>query len=267
MSLPKNIFFGLCMIGLTAILLPTARAQDDSKLGISLGVFVTDRDSTTRIDLSSLDRGTEVDLESDLGLDSSDSVFRLDGYYRFNERHRLDFSWFDLSRSATTVLERDIEWGETLFPVDATVESDFDLNIYKLAYTWSFLHREKGFLGLTAGLYVADIDLNLHGETVNLFESNAVTAPLPVVGLRGRYDFTDRFSFIASGELFALEYDSFDGELIDLYAGLDYALSDRFTVGIGLNSVKLDISVDDEDLMGDLDWEYDGALIRVMIKF
>ena len=32
--------------------------------------------------------GTVIDAEDDLGLDSSDTVLRLDTYYRFNPRHR-----------------------------------------------------------------------------------------------------------------------------------------------------------------------------------
>ena len=75
--------------------IPSAIAQTDdySKYGLSVGLFVTDRNSSTRFDAQgSTTNGTEVDLESELGLDTSDSVFRLDGYFRFNQKHRLDFS-------------------------------------------------------------------------------------------------------------------------------------------------------------------------------
>lgn len=101
--------------GLVAVLLfsgmPTAMAQtgDDTKFSISLGVFFTDRDSQTSLDGTGGMLGTDVDLEDELGLDNKDSVFRIDAYYRFNEKHRLDVSVFDLSRAATVVIQRDIE--------------------------------------------------------------------------------------------------------------------------------------------------------------
>ncbi len=252
---------GLCLsAGSTAV------AQDE-RFSLSLGVFITDRDSETRLDVTDGPSGTPVDLETDLGLDRSDSVFRLDGYFRFNEKHRIDFSAFDLSRTATKRIEKEIDWEGTIFPIDATVNGEFDLNIYKLAYTWSFMRWEKGYIGLTGGLYVADIGTRLSAENIGDREGGDVTAPLPVVGLRGEYRFAEKWSFRASGEFFALEYQDFDGSLIDLYAGVDYQLFDRAAIGLGLNSVRIDVGVQDNDLNASLDWRYDGGLLFFKFDF
>ena len=242
-------------------------ARVDTKFGFSLGVFVTDRDSESRLNGVAGDDGTTVDLEGDLGLEKSDSVFRIDGYYRFNSKHRLDFSAFDLSRSATKDVQKDIEWNDTLFPIDTTVDSDFDLAIYKLAYTWSFMQRKKGYLGLTAGLYVAKFGTNLSSPDIVARVSSATTAPLPVIGLRGQYDFTNKLSFRASGEVFALEYGDYSGSLYDLYAGLDYQLFEHVAIGAGINSVQLDIGVTKSNFNGDLNWQYDGGLLFFKFDF
>lgn len=249
--------------------IPTAMGQtnDLTKFGFSIGVFVTDRDSQSRIDGAVGMSGTEVNLEGDLGLDSSDSVFRIDGYYRFNQKHRLDFSTFDLSRSASRVIQRDIEWNGTLFPVNTNLDSDFDLNIYKLAYTWSFIQRDKGYLGLTAGLYVARIGTSLNSQAIGERESSGITAPLPVVGLRGQYDFTEKLSFRASAELFALEYEDYDGSLYDLYAGFDYQFFEHVAIGLGINSVQLNVGIDKSNFNGDLNWQYDGGLLFFKFDF
>ncbi len=244
-----------------------AHADDDTKFSISVGVFLTDRNSRTRVDGTAGMEGTEVDLEGDLGLNRSDSVFRIDGYYRFNKKHRVDFSVFDLSRSASKVIEKDIEWNNTLFPIDTTIDSDFDLAIYKIAYTWSFMRRDKGYLGLTAGLYIADFGTRLEGETIGELESSGFTAPLPVIGLRGQYDFSEKLSFRASGEIFALEYEDYSGSLYDIYAGLDYQFFKHVAIGIGINAVKLNIGVSKERFDGDIDWRYDGGLIFFKFDF
>ena len=52
--------------------------------------------------------GVELDLEDDLDLREDVSSFRIDAEWRFFERHRLNFSFFDLSREATSTLTRDI---------------------------------------------------------------------------------------------------------------------------------------------------------------
>jgi len=246
----------------------TAQTSDQEKFSISVGLFVTDRNSETRFDgqIGTM-IGTDVDLEAELGLDTSDNVFRLDGYYRFNQKHRIDFSWFDLSRTGSKQIQREINWKDTLFAVDTVIDSEFDLSIYKVAYTWSFMRRDKGYLGLTAGLYIADNSTSLSAPLVGTQEGGGFTAPLPVIGLRGEYQISDKLSFRASGEIFAFSYGDFDGSLYDMYVGVDYQLFDRMAIGVGLNSVKMNLGVDKENANGDLDWNYDGGLIFLKFDF
>jgi hypothetical protein len=246
---------------------PTALAGDDSQLSLSLGIFVTDWNSETRLDVSAGRMGTPVDLERDLGVDTSDSVFRIDGYYRVNDKHRIDFSAFDLSRTGNKQIEKEIDWQGTIFPISASVNSDIDLNIYKIAYTYSILRREKGYLGLSAGFYIADVGARISAENIANREGGDATTPFPVVGLRGEYQFTEKWSFRASGEFFALEYQDFDGSLIDLYAGIDYQLSEHVAIGLGVNSVSIDVEISGNDLNGNLDWRYGGGLLFFKFDF
>ena len=184
------------LISLSVI--PMASAGDDSELSLSVGLFITNRDSDTRMDVSGGGPlGTPIDLESDLGIDSSDTAFRIDGYYRFNDKHRIDFSAFDLSRTGNKQIEKDIVWQGTTFPITASVNSDIDLGIYKVAYTYSLKRREESYLGLSAGLYVADISALISAENIAIREGSDVTAPMPVVGLRGEYKFSGKWSFRA----------------------------------------------------------------------
>jgi hypothetical protein len=248
---------------------PAASAQDEEfdHFSVSLGVFLTDRESKTRLDGSLGDEGSDVDLESDLGLDRSDTVFRFDGYYRFNDRHRIDISAFDLSRSKNRVIDEEIEWGDTVFPINVNIRSELDLAIYKLAYTWSFMQRDKGYLGLTGGLYVLSLGTKLSASDIGSVESDGLTAPLPVIGLRGEYQISEKFTFRASGELFALKYNEYDGTLVDLYAGIDYGLSEHTSIGLGLNSVNLDVDVSRNQFNGNLNWRYDGGLLFLKFDF
>ena len=192
----------------------SAQSLEGDRFSLSLDVFITDRDTEARLD-STVGDGTDTDFESDLGLDSSDTVFRVDGYYRFAERHRADFSVFDLSRDSSKDIQRDIQWGDTLYTIDTTIEAEFDLSIYKAAYTYSFLSDEDSYLGGTIGLYVADVKTSLAEATLGQGEVGELTAPLPVVGLRGERRLSDRWTFRASGEFFFIEYDDIDGSLVD----------------------------------------------------
>ena len=119
-------------------------------------------------------------------------------FYKFNERHQLDFDVFDLSQTSTAVLDEEIKWGDTTYPIDVEVATGLDLGIYKIAYTYFPVQAEKGKFGLTGGFYVADIGLHLRVLPDDMQEVGAVTAPLPVLGFRGEYYFTERWRGSAS---------------------------------------------------------------------
>jgi hypothetical protein len=260
-SIPAFLL-ALCVFASAA----NATSLDGDRFSLSLGVFITDRDTKAQLDSSQGD-GTETDFEKDLGLDSSDTVFRVDGYFRFTEKHRTDFSLFDLSRKKRKQIERDIQWGDSLYSIDTVIESNLDLAIYKAAYTYSFLHGDSGYLGATIGVYVADTSMSLAEQNVGQAEVGELTAPLPVIGLRGEHRLSDRWTFRASGEFFFVEYDNIDGSLVDLYAGFDYSVLDNLSLGIGFNSVTLDVDATKSGFSGGLDWQYSGALAFLKFNF
>jgi hypothetical protein len=244
-----------------------AQSTEFDRWSLSLGVFFADRATNTRLDGEVPGSGTDVDSEHDLGFEKSNSVFRLDGTFRFNETHRVDFSAFDLSRSASKQIAEDIIWDDILFPVDVTIDANLDLKIYKLDYTWSFMRREKGYLGVTGGLYIADIGTSIAADSIGLYSSHATTAPLPVIGLRGRYDFSEKWSFRGSAEIFALAYGDFDGFLYDFYAAVDYQWFEHMAIGLGVNSVRMALGVTKNAFNGDLDWRYIGGLMFFKFDF
>jgi len=263
------VIFGSAVAIAAALILgsPTTALADDESFSVSLGVFLTNRDSKARLDGSVPESGTPVDLENDLGLDKSDNVFRIDGYYRFNEKHRIDFSVFDLSRSASKQIQKEIDWNDTIYPIDTVIDASLDLTIYKLAYTWAFMRRDKGYLGFTAGLYTADIGTSLAAESIGRASSGGVTAPLPVFGLRGQYDFSEKWTLRGSAEIFALEYGDFSGSLFDVYAGVDYQITNHMALGAGINLVNINVGVSKPNLDGDLDWRYEGGLAFLKLDF
>jgi len=257
---------------LTAVIatavLSTAVAQDELKRergSVLFGAFVTNRDTTTRLDSANGD-GTDLDLEDDLGLESSMSVARIAGYYWLTPRHRLDAGYFDMSRSATNQTQKTIDFGDQTFEVNTLVETRNDLKILKADYTFAALAREKGFLGITGGLYVAQTTMTLSAPRLGSSESEDLTAPLPVVGLRGDYQVTDRFTLRGAAQWFGLETNNVKGTLRDIYVGADYGLGDRMAIGLAYNLVAMGIAAQEEHgFEGRLDWGYDDLLLYLKL--
>ncbi len=266
-SVPIFLLVGSAILLFSGAPADAAQSSDFDRFSVSLGVFFADRDTRTSVDGDIPGSGTDVDLENDLGFNKSDSVFRFDGYFRFNEKHRLDFSAFDLSRTGSKQITEEFVWKDTLYPVDVLVNASLDLSIYRLAYTWSFLRRDNGYLGASAGVYVADIGTSIAAESIGRSSSGGVTAPLPVFGLRGQYDFSEKWSFRGSAEIFAIEYGDYSGTLYDVYAGLDYQLFEHAAIGVGINSVDIGVDITKPNFNGDLNWRYSGGLLFFKFDF
>ena len=252
------------VIGVAQCLPLTASAQPNDNMeraSILFGAFITDRDSSTRLDSDSGD-GTDLDLEEDLGLESSTSVARLGGYFWLGRRHRIDGAYFDLSRSASIPIKETIDYGDETFSINTVVNTDADLTIIKADYTFAAVARERGWFGVTAGLYVAETKMALSQATLGRTESEDLTAPLPLIGLRGDYAINDRITLRGAVQWFGYEADSIDGRLTDLYIGADYGFGERMAVGLAYNQVSMNLGAEKDDgFQGRIDWGYDGLLL------
>jgi hypothetical protein len=266
MNPTKIVRWGLLssVIGLAQWLPLAASAQPSDNMeraSILFGAFITDRESSTRLDSDAGD-GTDIDLEDDLGLESSTSVARLGGYFWLGRRHRIDGAYFDLSRSASIPIQETIDFGDETFAINTVVNTDSDLSIIKADYTFAAVARERGWFGVTAGLYVAETKMSLSQATLGRAESEDLTAPLPLIGLRGDYAVNDRITLRGAVQWFGYEADSIDGRLTDLYFGADYGFGERMAVGLAYNRVSMNLGAQKEDdFEGRIDWGYDGLLL------
>jgi len=259
----------LLIIGSLAQSLPvTAAAQEArERASFAIGAFITDRQSSTRLD-SDASPGTDIELENDLGLETSSTVLRVGGYYWIRPKHRLDIALFDLSRSSTKQIDETIRFGEDVFSVDTVVGTTSDLTILKADYTYAVVNRERGFFGLNGGLYVASVQLSLQEQTLGTFESEDLTAPLPVVGFRGEFEITDRITLRGATQWFSIDTGDVKGSLRDIYVGVDYGFKERMAIGLAYNEVSMNIGATETGgFEGALDWGYDGFLLYYKMDF
>jgi hypothetical protein len=253
-------------LGIGALLLSTtlpaqAPAQRE-RAGVLFGAFISEPITSIRLDSDS-GSGTDVDLEDDFGLDSSTSVLRVAGYWWLSERNRLDFSLFDFSREGSRQISETIEFGDETFEIDTVVAAKADYSIWKAAYTFAPLVKERGYLGVTGGLYASQTKISLSEPTLGRAESEDLTAPLPVIGVRGEYEIGERVTLRGAFEWFGIDTGDVEGNLRDSYIAVDYGFGRRFAVGLAFNDVRMDIRADEGDsgFRGALDWGYDGWLL------
>ncbi len=216
--------------------------------------------------------GAEIDLDEALGMDSSQTVFRIDGSYRFgsSRRHRVDFTWFDLSQEATKTLTRNVDIDGTIYPIGATVNSAFDLAFYNARYSYSFLQDDRVDFAGSLGLHITDIGLAVSAAGIGT-AGDAVTAPLPMVGARLDVALTEKWYMRSSLEFMYLEYDDYRGQMSDALLAAEYRAWKNFAIGAGLNAVRMAVEADQGsstlDFEGDVNVDFVGLMLYGKLMF
>ena len=229
------------------------------KYMLRLGAYYVDGSDTQFSVSSPIGLGTVIDYQRDLGGENRDTIPRIDAYYRFNERHRIDFTAFSIDRKGSRTLAIDINIGGEDFLFDETVNSDIKYTLYKLGYAYSFYHSPKVELSFTAGLNITSYDLSFSSTTGDKAEAAGFTAPLPMFGLRMGYAITPKWSVNYVAEAFFIEFeDKFKGALINYELNTEYKLFKHFAIGAGLARMGTNVEVNDDDWKGQVSDSYRG---------
>jgi len=221
------------------------------------GYSVSDANTLVRLDANNAPVGAYIDFAQTLGGQTSASVGRFDGLFRFNDKHALGFSWYALRFIGNRTLSSDVDWGGNTYPVGTPVDSELKFNIYKVNYQYSLINTSEVELGALAGLHVMDFSMGIDAPGIGQARSESVTAPLPVLGLFARYNFTPRLSSYFNYQFFFINYqDTVKGGLQDFLLGLEYRVSRHFAVGAAFNrfAMYLESKGDQTTLYADSRW-------------
>lgn len=147
-----NLTIMIClMLMVTAPSVMSAEAEQQKDpwetYALSLGGFFSTLDTSFRVGSGI---GLDIDVEELLDMDSTSTVFKIGGSWRFsdNKKHRLDLSWFAFHRDGSVTVGQTIEIedrnGETII-IDpgADVDTFFNIDIYQLSYSYSFLQEDR----------------------------------------------------------------------------------------------------------------------------
>ncbi len=243
--------------------------QLPDKFSLRLGGYnIRSADTIVRLDAANAPIGTYIDFSDTLGGDTKAYVFRLDGLYRFNEHHGLDFSFYRIKFTGSRVLGQDIEWGGETFPISTAVDSEIKFDVYKLNYQYSVYHNDKVELGALFGLHIMKAFVSINASQIGQSEAESITAPLPVFGLFADYNFTPRFSIFYNYQFFFINYqDKIRGALQDFIIGLEYRVIRNIALGAAYNRFNLNAEVKDETKTLNLNTGWNAGMLYAAIYF
>lgn len=240
-----------------------------------LGGYFANVDSRYQTRTKTGNASAYIDLER-LGLGEDETQAFFYGTIRFNDRWRLDLHAYGTDRTGDRSATFDIDLGEAgTIPIGARVETNFRANIYAARVGYSFVHTDRVEFGAGAGLHVAVLDVGIKGQVSAgggapppaIQDSADVLAPLPTIGLFGAYALTRTLSLQAQLSFFALEFEEYDGSVVDTFLALEYRPWEHFGIGAGYNFFDFDLEVTEDRRIDNYDVDFDGPVVYAKIAF
>jgi len=242
-------------------------------LGAVLNSFGTD----LRLDNPTLGQGSNVNLRDDFGVEKDESSFWASAEWRFAPRHRIGFNYSQFKLTGTRTATRQIQIGDQIYPVGATLTSELKLQIIPLTYSYSLIKREQDELAATVGIHWTRVSFKAQGSASlsGLDPSNEVTAdgnmPLPLIGLRYEHHFSQRWSAGLQGAFFTLQFGkdtlNVEGDIWSARAHAEYRFSRRFGLGLAVEGFEVDVEASQGSWQGGLKYRYWGPQLYLKARF
>lgn len=292
MCCDRRLYVQVCAIALLlGVACVSARADDAAespapqkkylpweKGALSGGGFLATLDGSVSFGLGQ-GGGIYLDAEDLLGLDSTLTVWRADAMYRPGKtlRHQFDFSYVGLHRTADTVLNQEIKVDDEIILPGTRIHSVFDLDIYRLTYSYAVLQDERMRIAVGLGIYGVPIRYGIEitepGDDRAL-EIRNVVLPLPTLAIRSEFQLVPKLFLNLSVNFMYLEVGDFKGSLVDANIGLEYRMWKHFGMGLAYNPLSVHVESESKNadypgasFVGSADVSYNGLLLYGKLSF
>lgn len=219
-----------------------------------------------------------VDFGETLGLKRHGNTADLNFVWRFSKQKKwyVNLNYFTVRNDQTIVLQDQIKWRNTIYPVGVVLDSGFDVDFLRIFFGRTISMGEKhelsgglGFHNMNIRTYVqgkaflGDIDFSLDTEK----KSIDVLAPVPNIGLRYLYTPFNRLALAARLEWFSLSVGSYKALLWDISPSVYYQLLDHIGIGLSYKYFKTKVDMKRNVWKGSADLLYQGPLISITGNF
>lgn len=220
-------------------------------------------DTQLRLDRSLTIPGTDISVEDDLALDDQQYLVLGELTLLPGDRHLIRLSGLTTRRSAQTVLERRIVFDDQTYNINERIDSELNLTLFGLTYGYRFIASERAELTASFGIQVAEVEANAVVRSRVVRDAESGVAPLPLIGIEGRYDFGDHWSIEGRVQYLTANIENVDGSIMDARAAITWRTNPHLVFGLGYRSFSIEIDSQNESTPGRVDMTMSGPTLFI----
>ncbi|KAF1687246.1 hypothetical protein B1992_04490 [Pseudoxanthomonas broegbernensis] len=260
---------------LLACIAAGAHAQEADRFTLRLGAMSAAADTT--LSASTTHQGQPYRFSESFDFGGKEWVPRVDGVFRFGDRHRLVFDYFNYDKKRRETLDEDIAYDEVTIPAGSHAQAELDFQLASLMYDYAVVENDGFSLGLQIGAEWAKATASLEAQADGdrWSDSAGEDGVAPVVGVRLTARPGERWLFNLQAQYLDADWGDFgdyDGSISRANALAEYRFTRNFGLFAGYEWYRLDVkrTIAGEDMRdGIVGWDqrFKGPVVGVTFAF
>jgi len=238
---------------------------------LSAGVFFPLTNTDLQVGIKGQAAGTPVNLEKDLGYSGSQATFLANFQWRISRKSRINLNYYNIPRSSTHKLTKDITFKDSTYHVNNTVSTFFNTAIYQVSYGYAIISKPRFEVGIMIGAHIVGAKAGISSVGTGGTKSRAtdfkVTAPLPDLGLWGGYTFSDRFAVNLDIDYLSLTINNITGSIFAYNLLFMYRAMDKLDISLGYSGLNFKLDAEKKGAVATFNWGYNGPSLGVTYAF
>ncbi len=237
---------------------------------LRFGTYLPSLNTKLRLDSETLGKGTEIDFEDMLKLDSSPVIARGDAEVPIVSWFSLDLGFYVINRSSTHVIDRDIQVGDTIFNLNQTLNTKFNTTYWRTNLKFYIIRQPRLDFGVWAGANLAFINFSLEAQELGktFSEGRDVWAPIPALGVHASYTlFRNFYVFGKAGYFYYGISDNLKFSNWSFDININYYFYKFLGIGATYEYNRADLKGELSDLSGEIFNRLSGFQFYLLIGF
>jgi hypothetical protein len=195
--------------------------------------------------------GDLVDFKNDLGIDETDDVPGVEVWLRLG-KNKLSLSYVKFEHEGSNSKNATINYKGVEYDLTATLNSKLDTTIADLLYERTLITAvNDSRLSLILGAKYLKFEAELTGQEVvtgtTITRSESIDAPVPVVGLAGSMNLTERINIGVKLYGISLDVSNTKATMINFLTEINYNITENAAITAGYKYFDIDGTSDDDE--------------------